>query len=49
VTASLPSFKEKPLIQTLSESFWHFEELVLAEQLKMMILWLRKAGAYLAD
>ncbi|HXZ34146.1 MAG TPA: hypothetical protein VEH30_17865 [Terriglobales bacterium] len=26
-------FREKPLIQTLSEAFWHFEELVVAEQL----------------
>jgi hypothetical protein len=33
VTPSSPNFREKPLIQTLSEAFWHFEQLVVAEQL----------------
>jgi len=33
VTASSPSFREKSLIQALSEAFWHLDEPVVAEQL----------------
>jgi hypothetical protein len=32
VTAGSPRFREKSLIQALSEAFWQFDQLVVAEQ-----------------
>ena len=32
MTDGSPRLREKPLVQALSEAFWHFEELAVTEQ-----------------